>query len=76
MIYRFKCTGCDNEFEDTVRMNIEIVTCPRCGGYADKQFHATSDMFVPSYFHTNKSDIFSHEEWQALKKNPDIERAR
>ena len=50
--------------------------CPKCNGDGIRQFHATSNVFIPAYFHTSKSDIFTHEEWQALKKNPDIERAR
>jgi len=39
-------------------------------------FHAISNMFIPSYFHTSKSDVFSYEEWNKLKKDPNVVRAK
>jgi len=50
--------------------------CPLCGSKAYRQFHACTNIYTPSYFHTSRSDIFDEGEWQDLKKNPDIERAK
>ncbi len=76
-IFDFKCELCGELFERKVNhWGVIATNCFRCGAMAYKQFHATSNLFVPSYFHTNRSDIFSDTEWQALKKDPNIERAR
>ena len=76
MIFNFKCVECKKVFEmyanpadDTIKQ------CPHCGGNAIRQFHACTNIYVPSYFHTSRSDIFTDKEWQDLKRNPDIERA-
>jgi len=74
MIYEYKCK-CGNRFEATASIDKDVV-CHACGEIAERQFHATKDVFIPSYFHTSKSDIYTYEEWQDLKKNPDIERAK
>lgn len=84
MIYEFKCTKCGKVFErnmtsDSVLFdseNMKDFTFCSCGSAAEKQFHATSNVFIPAYFHTSKSDIFTDKEWQDLKKNPNIERAK
>lgn len=75
MIYSFKCLACKNNFEKVASFNDEFIMCPKCGKYAQRQFHACTNMYIPSYFHTSKSDIFSDTEWADLKKNPNIERA-
>jgi hypothetical protein len=74
MIFTFKCNNCDNKFEKNVGFGVEFVMCPNCKRYADKQFHACTNVLIPSYFHTNKSDIFTDTEWRDLKNNPDISR--
>lgn len=73
MILEYKCLNCSYIFEDITKE--EYILCPKCGKYAQKQFHATVNMFVPSYFHTSKSDIFTDREWADLKKDPNTERA-
>lgn len=77
MIYDFQCLNCNHKFEKSMSSkDTELyIICPKCGKYAEKQFKATSNMFVPSYFHTAKSDIFTDTEWADLKKDPNIERA-
>ncbi len=75
MIFDYKCLECDYKFEAVPPKNKEVV-CPKCGKPTERLFKATTNFHIPSYFHTSKSDIFSYEEWQDLKKNPDIERAR
>ena len=52
------------------------LTCPRCDREALKMFSATSNVFIPPYFMTMKSDIYDYDDWRKLKKNPNIERAR
>ena len=81
MTFEFKCEECKKLFE--VSISVEIAKlypgypeCPECGGRTKKQFHACTNIYVPSYFHTSRSDIFDDKEWQDLKKNPDIERAK
>lgn len=78
MIFEFECLNenCKNKFEENISFGKYYVKCPECGRYAIKKFHATANMFVPSYFHTSRSDIFSDSEWQELKKDPNVERAR
>jgi len=63
-------------FEKTASGNAEYTICPKCGKYAQKQFHATSNFHIPAHFHTSRSDIFTYEEWQDLKKDPNVERAK
>lgn len=78
MIFDFRCLCCGFEFESNNFKNFAEETytvCPKCGKYAQKQFHACVNMYVPSYFHTSKSDIFTDTEWADLKKDPNIERA-
>lgn len=70
MILEYKCSSCKNTFESN------NPTCPKCGNIAKKQFHATSNVFIPAYFHTSRSDIFTDKEWQDLKKDPNVERAK
>jgi len=55
---------------------MEFIDCPYCGKPAIKKFHATTNVHIPAYFHTCRSDIFTHEEWQDLKKDPNVERAK
>ena len=76
MIFEFECQNkdCGNKFEENISFGKYYVKCPKCGRYAIKKFHATANVFVPSYFHTCRSDIFSDTEWQALKKDPNVER--
>ena len=75
MKYSYECLNCNGKFEKTAKID-EVVLCPKCGIPADRKFHATSDVFIPSYFHTMKSDIFDYDDWRKLKKNPNIERLR
>lgn len=75
MRFNFKCLKCGNIFEESVSPLETVKLCPKCGKYAQRQFHACTNMYIPSYFHTSKSDIFSDTEWADLKKNPNIERA-
>ncbi len=74
MIFQFECKVCKKVFEKSVSSGIEFTLCD-CGKYAKKQFHACSNIRIPSYFHTNRSDIFTDKEWQDLKKDPNTERA-
>jgi len=76
MIFNFKCNKCDSVFEQVASPSDKMRLCPFCGDKAIRQFHACTNIYVPSYFHTSRSDIFTDQEWQDLKKNPDIERAR
>ena len=78
MIFEFECLNkdCGNKFEENISSGEYYVKCPKCGRYAIKKFHATVNMFVPSYFHTSRSDIFTDSEWQELKKDPNVERAK
>lgn len=76
MIFEFKCKKCNNVFEQNATSNDAYWTCPRCGGYAKRMFSATPNIFIPAYFHTSRSDIFSDTEWQDLKKDPNVERAK
>ncbi len=78
MIFEFECLNenCGNKFEENISFDKYYVKCPKCGRYAIRKFHATTNMFVPSYFHTSRSDIFTDSEWQELKKDPNIERAK
>ncbi len=46
------------------------------GAEAEKLFAATSNVFIPAYFHTMKSDVFDYQDWRNLKKNPNMERAK
>jgi len=73
MIFEYKCSFCEKIFDDN--SGKPMINCPTCGAPATRQFHACTNIYIPSYFHTSKSDIFSDTEWQDLKKNPDIERA-
>ena len=73
-VYEFKCTKCKHEFEENVAYDRKYMQCPECGKNSERMFHATSNVHIPGYFHTSKSDIFSHEEWKALKKDPNVER--
>jgi len=75
MRFNFKCNKCKRIFESYASPHETTKPCPECGSEAVRQFHACSNIHVPSYFHTSKSDIFSDTEWQDLKKNPNIERA-
>jgi len=74
MKFTFKCLKCKKIFEGNVSSEAMTKLCPFCGSEAEKQFHACTNIYVPSYFHTSRSDIFSDTEWQNLKKNPDIKR--
>lgn len=76
MIFSFICKKCRRIFEKDIPVNQKVIVCPYCGKQAHRQFHACTNIYIPSYFHTSRSDIFSDTEWQDLKKNPDIERAR
>jgi len=76
MIYDFKCIDCNKVFEKNVPARQNSVECPYCKGKAKKMFHATSNMFIPAHFHTSKSDVFSYEEWNKLKKDPNVVRAK
>jgi len=75
MRFNFKCDKCNSVFEQVASPNDKMKSCPFCGSQAKRQFHACKNIYIPSYFHTTKSDIFSDTEWQDLKKNPNIERA-
>jgi len=76
MIFDFLCKKCGKTKEKNVSAKMVIDTCEFCGGISEKQFHACSNIHIPSYFHTSKSDIFTDTEWAALKKDPNIERAK
>lgn len=76
MILDFKCNKCRRIFEKNVPTKQKSIRCLYCKGKAKKMFHATSNIHIPAYFHTSRSDIFSDKEWQDLKKDPNIERAR
>ncbi len=80
MRYNFTCDdpNCGYEFEAIVSIENcdEPQGCPRCGRTATRQFNATSNVFIPPYFMTMKSDIFTDLEWRKLKDNPNIERLR
>ena len=79
MIYDFKCIDrdCGFVFEEVVRnFKTNVTECPKSGEIAGKEFCATSNIFIPPYFMTMKSDIFDSKDWENLKKNPNIERAR
>jgi len=76
MIYEFKC-GCGCSFDVVLRQQSDFYICPVCGSKAEKQFNASNiSVFIPSCFHTNKSDIFTDTEWAELKKDPNVERAK
>ena len=75
MRFRFKCNKCSYVFKQDATSTNRMKLCPLCGSKAYRQFHACTNIYVPSYFHTSRSDIFDEGEWQDLKKNPDIERA-
>jgi len=75
LIFDYTCKDCGT-FEAYKSMDTEFIECPLCSKPAEKQFHATTNFHIPSYFHTCRSDIFTHEEWQDLKKDPNIERAK
>jgi putative FmdB family regulatory protein len=75
MIFDFKCINCNHIFEKNISSDEQFILCPKCGRYAKKQFHACTNIYIPSYYHTSRSDIFSDTEWQDLKKDPNIERA-
>lgn len=75
MRHYYKCEKCKKVFEELARPNETLKICPCCGATSKKQFQACTNIYIPSYFHTSKSDIFSDTEWQDLKRNPDIERA-
>lgn len=75
MILDFKCDNCDRTTEQEI-YNGRIPKCPNCGGRLKKLFYATSNVHIPAYFHTSKSDIFTDTEWADLKKNPNIERSK
>ena len=79
MIYSFQCLdhNCAYEFEAKIRIaKIDEMRCPRCGAGAEKLFAATSNVFIPAYFYTMKSDVFDYQDWRNLKKNPNMERAK
>lgn len=75
MIFDFICKDC-GIFEANRVSGTDFIDCPKCGKPAARTFHATTNFHIPSYFHTSKSDIFTHEEWQDLKKDPNVERAK
>jgi putative FmdB family regulatory protein len=75
-IFSFECQKCGEVVEKNVTMDLVVDVCKSCGGPAVKQFHATTNVHIPSYFHTSKSDIFSADEWKALKKDPDVQRVK
>jgi len=77
MIYTFKCKDCDCDFDEVSSVSNDFHACPRCGGIANKVFNASNIfMYIPSWWHTNKSDIFTDTEWAELKKDPNVERAK
>ena len=76
MRFSFKCDKCNSVFEQVASPTNRMKLCPFCGSKAYRQFHACTNIYTPSYFHTSRSDIFDEGEWQDLKKNPDIERAK
>ena len=77
MIYEYRCNKCEHEFEAKVFMSDKsIVKCPECESESTKLFAATTNVFIPPYFHTMKSDIFNYQDWRNLKKNPNMERAK
>ena len=76
MIFDFICKKCRRVFEKNVPAKQKSISCPYCKRKAKKMFQATTNFYIPSYFHTSRSDIFDEGEWQDLKKNPDIERAK
>ena len=75
MRFDFKCLKCKKIFESYASTNEMTKLCPYCGVVAIRQFHSCTNIYVPSYFHTNKSDIFTDKEWQDLKRDPNIERS-
>ena len=75
-IYDFKCTKCRHEFELNVSYDKKYTHCPECGRNSERVFHATSNVHIPAHFHTSRSDIFSDAEWKALKKDPNVQRAK
>jgi putative FmdB family regulatory protein len=77
MIYEFLCQDCGHTFEAVSSWHDDFTNCPKCNGIAKKQFNASNiSVFIPPYFHTNKSDIFTDTEWAELKKDPNVERAK
>jgi putative FmdB family regulatory protein len=76
MIYYYRCEKCKTLFEEASRLGETLKACPCCGATATREFHACTNIYVPSYFHTSRSDIFTDKEWQELKKDPNVERAK
>jgi len=76
MRFNFICKKCRRVFEKNVPARQKSISCPYCKSKAKKMFHATTNFYIPPYFHTSRSDIFSDSEWKDLKRNPNIERAR
>jgi protein-arginine kinase activator protein McsA len=72
MINNFKCLKCKQTFEKVSTNKYE--PCPYCYSITEKQFRATSNLFVPGWFHQVRSDIFSDKEWEDLRKDPNTER--
>lgn len=75
MIFEYICSKCGYRFEAFANHKT-LVSCPKCGAVAERQFHATTNIHIPSYFHTSRSDIFTDKEWEDLKKDPNVERAK
>ena len=73
MIFEFKCLKCKSVFEDNTSEKYRV--CPKCASIAKRQFHACTNIHIPSYWHTSRSDVFTDQEWQDLKKDPNVERA-
>ena len=76
MRFYYKCEKCKKIFEEIARPDEKLKACPCCGATSARQFHACTNIYVPGYFHTSRSDIFTDKEWQDLKKDPNIERAK
>jgi putative FmdB family regulatory protein len=75
--YQFLCQDCGHSFEAVSSWQDDFCVCPKCNGTAKKQFNASNIFtYIPSWWHTNKSDIFSDTEWAELKKDPNAERAK
>lgn len=75
MIFEFRCSKCNFIFEDNVSSDT-LVLCPKCESICERQFHATTNFHIPSYWHTSRSDVFTDKEWADLKKDPNVERAK
>jgi putative FmdB family regulatory protein len=53
--YDYKCTECNNVFEETHGINNTVESCPECGGKVRRVFHPVGIIFKGAGFYKTDS---------------------